>query len=316
MTFKSRSAKSFFVPHFIFVVLILFSTYACAEIQPISEVEYIGNLIFKNECDAKDSGLITWNEGENFPSLGIGHFIWYPQGKPSRFQESFPELLSFLESKGVRLPDWFSGLPGRHAPWTKRSDFIKELNQGKLDFLKEFLIETKPLQAEFMVNRFRQSMHLMLQASPIKQRLTLCVKISMIINSENGIYPLVDYVNFNGEGLLESERYKGEGWGLLQVLKEMQIPHNEGNAILEFVNAADKILKRRVENSPKSQNQKKWLLGWENRIHTYLTSQTNQAISGDFFLRKTLFSVMSDEIYSNHSIDIDPDPLPASGKSI
>ena len=32
---------------------------------------------------------------------------------------------------------------------------------------------------------------------------------------------LIDYVNFKGEGVLETERYRGRGWGLLQVLEGM-----------------------------------------------------------------------------------------------
>jgi hypothetical protein len=30
------------------------------------------------------TGLTTWNAGEEFPSLGIGHFIWYPAGFDGR----------------------------------------------------------------------------------------------------------------------------------------------------------------------------------------------------------------------------------------
>ena len=29
----------------------------------------------------------------------------------------------------------------------------------------------------------------------------------------------MDYVNFKGEGVSSSERYRGQGWGLLQVLE-------------------------------------------------------------------------------------------------
>ncbi len=25
-----------------------------------------------------NKGLVSWNRGEAFPSLGIGHFIWFP----------------------------------------------------------------------------------------------------------------------------------------------------------------------------------------------------------------------------------------------
>ncbi len=40
--------------------------------------------------------------------------------------------------------------------------------------------------------------------------------------SPNGVYALVDYVNFKGEGTLATERYQDHGWGLLQVLEGMK----------------------------------------------------------------------------------------------
>jgi hypothetical protein len=36
----------------------------------------IGKKIWQNECGGTVDGLTTWNVGEEFPSLGIGHFIW------------------------------------------------------------------------------------------------------------------------------------------------------------------------------------------------------------------------------------------------
>ena len=36
-----------------------------------------------------------------------------------------------------------------------------------------------------------------------------------------GTFALIDYVNFKGEGTKAEERYKGEGWGMLQVLENM-----------------------------------------------------------------------------------------------
>ena len=46
----------------------------------------------------------SWNAGEDFPSLGIGHFIWYRAGQQEIFEESFPQLLSFLKRQQVALP--------------------------------------------------------------------------------------------------------------------------------------------------------------------------------------------------------------------
>jgi len=38
----------------------------------------IGRKIWQNECAGTVEGLTSWNKGEDFASLGIGHFIWYP----------------------------------------------------------------------------------------------------------------------------------------------------------------------------------------------------------------------------------------------
>jgi hypothetical protein len=88
-----------------------------------------------------------------------------------------------------------------------------------------------------------------------------------VASTPAGYYALVDYVNFKGEGVLHTERYNGEGWGLLQVLSEMQT--EESDAVKEFSRAASVVLKRRVANSPPERRESKWLSGWLNRINSY-----------------------------------------------
>ncbi|MDX1475907.1 MAG: hypothetical protein R3309_17165, partial [Reinekea sp.] len=81
------------------------------------ELQQIGNLIYLNECGGKTENLIVWNEGEEFPSLGIGHFIWYPAGKEGPFQETFPSLLEFYRLNGNDPPDWIGRLLNQDPPW-------------------------------------------------------------------------------------------------------------------------------------------------------------------------------------------------------
>ena len=78
-----------------------------------------------------------------------------------------------------------------------------------------------------------------------------------------------DYVNFKGEGIKETERYQGKGWGLLQVLEEMEGYPEDRVATAEFSRAAATVLTRRVANSPSSRGEKRWLAGWLNRCKTY-----------------------------------------------
>ena len=41
------------------------------------EIKWLGEQIYSNECNANFECLTSWNSGEDFPSLGIGHFIWF-----------------------------------------------------------------------------------------------------------------------------------------------------------------------------------------------------------------------------------------------
>jgi hypothetical protein len=78
---------------------------------------------------------------------------------------------------------------------------------------------------------------------------------------------LPDYVNFKGEGILESERYKGEGWGLLQVLESFDLSHPDKYAA--FTSAAIQVLDRRIQNSPPARGEKRWQKGWHARLNRY-----------------------------------------------
>ena len=69
-----------------------------------ADAQRIGKKIWQNECNGTISGLTAWNQGEDFASLGIGHFIWYPKGRRGPFEESFPKVVSFISKRGAKLP--------------------------------------------------------------------------------------------------------------------------------------------------------------------------------------------------------------------
>src|SRR5438270_10649839 len=88
----------------------LFPEICCAVSLSHPDVLRIGKRIWQNECNGTISGLTAWNEGEDFASLGIGHFIWYPRGPRGPFDESFPKLVSFISSRGAKLPTLLLGV--------------------------------------------------------------------------------------------------------------------------------------------------------------------------------------------------------------
>src|SRR6188474_258742 len=78
------------------------------------ELDAIGRRVWQNECGGTRDGLTSWNAGEGFASLGIGHFIWYPKGPHGPFEESFPKLVKFLAANGAKVPEW---LHAADCPW-------------------------------------------------------------------------------------------------------------------------------------------------------------------------------------------------------
>ena len=235
-----------------------------------SELNAIGEKIFKNEAGGIKKDLVYWNKGENFPSLGIGHFIWYKQGEPGIFEESFPQLVEFLKSKNVKLPKIMA--ENKYSPWKDRQELInlktKKIPDTDIEELTNFLYENKDLQIMFIFKRLESSLEKMLAVS--NDRENVRKQFYRVASSPNGLYPLIDYVNFKGEGTNPKERYNGQGWGLLQVLENMKGTEIGKAALTEFSNSAKFVLQRRVNNSDPSKNEKKWLQGWFNRCNTYV----------------------------------------------
>jgi len=44
-------------------------------------------------------------------------------------------------------------------------------------------------------------------------------------------------------------------------------------ALIEFSKAAEKVLIRRIRNSPKKRREKRWLKGWKKRVYSYITTE-------------------------------------------
>ena len=230
------------------------------------EIDLIGEKIFINECAGKIENLISWNVGTDFASLGIGHFIWYPSGKEGPFDEKFPDFLLFLEHSGIELPIWLRNPSKRECPWKSRKEFIQSLQGSAMKSIRKLLTNTISLQAEFMVERLQTVLPKILERTSNPNHIRR--QFSRVSKSPMGPYALTDYINFKGEGILHSERYNEEGWGLLQVLELMPENSNNNDPIQEFVTCAVSVLTRRVKNAPKEQV---WLPGWKNRLQTYIS---------------------------------------------
>ena len=226
----------------------------------------IGKRIWQNECNGTIAGLTSWNAGENFASLGIGHFIWYPKNARGPFEESFPKMVSFISSRGAKLPQFLLAPHELVCPWNSRAEFLRAQQTPQMKQLRQFLADTVDLQAEFLAQRLQQALPKMLATAAPETRPHVEEQFNRLAEFSNGCYALMDYVNFKGEGTNENERYRGQGWGLLQALAGMS---GNGNTVTDFAASAKKVLAQRVQNSPPERHESRWLSGWQQRINSY-----------------------------------------------
>ena len=222
------------------------------------QVKKIGQRIWKNECDGKVEGLTSWNSGEDFASLGIGHFIWYPVGKRGPFEESFPPLVAWLSSRGVVLPGWLKKT--KDCPWSTRAEFLKDSKGDRQKELRQLLSATLVEQAEFIIHRLNAAVPKLIAAGGRKVK----ENHDALAQTPEGMFAMIDYINFKGDGINPNERYNGEGWGLAQVLDQMR-----GADTKAFAESAKRVLARRVKNSPPARGEGRWLEGWSNRCDRY-----------------------------------------------
>jgi hypothetical protein len=250
------------------MLFLCFSGKTTAHTLTATEAKKIGQKIWINEGAGKVEKLTWWNEGEQFASLGIGHFIWYPKCFKGQFKDTFPQLVKFL-AHHKKLPACLRNNKTMTCPWNTREEFFAAFNSKDMKALRQFLAETIDLQTKFIVARLEYALPSMLAKLDVKNRAHVKKQFYRVAKNSTGLYALIDYVNFKGEGIKEQENYNGTGWGLLQVLQAMQGDAHGEAALAEFSTIAFNLLTKRVQNSPPQKNEARWLPGWKNRLDTY-----------------------------------------------
>jgi hypothetical protein len=258
------------------------------------DIESISDKIWQNESDKSIPGLTHWNFGESFPSLGIGHFIWYTTEKREDFDESFPKLIQYMREQHIAVPKWLDNPNTPACPWQTREEFLRAIKgkEPRMEELRGFLLKTKKAQAQYLIYRLKTVLPKILDLVPSKERTSIQNNITKLMQTPIGVYSLVDYINFKGDGIKEYKRCALKkfpidikqiskdltpeqayacGWGVLQVSRKMlQAPTNlTPNEAFSW--AASETLKIRVASAPKNRKsfEEKWLPGWLKRTGTY-----------------------------------------------
>jgi hypothetical protein len=234
------------------------------------QIEIIGTKIWYNEAQANVELLTFWKEGEDWPSLGIGHFIWLPEKSTAPFKETFPELLDFLKKHKIVLPAWLEKARKQGCPWQTRDDFMRQHTSKRMKELRTLLANTVNVQTLFIMHRFNTTLKKAIEKLDEQKKKHAKQQLQRLFETLNGVYAVVDYINFKGVGTDPREAYHGKQWGLLQILDSMVGTKKGMPALVEFVQVAKATLAERVAHSPQERNEKRWLPGWYNRLDTYL----------------------------------------------
>ena len=253
----------------------------------------VGQKIWLNETGGKSDAITSWNANEEFASLGIGHFIWFPVGKWLPFEETFPALLESMRQKNVRLPAWLDQTQIPANPWTSRAEFRRHANSPQMSELRQFMLDTVAEQTQFMVARAQGAMEKILKTTPDgTEREHIVIQFTRIIRASEDFYPLIDYINFKGEGTnpneaaINRETGRRQGWGLKQVLLRMNGVSGDPKAVrAEFADAAQFVLQQRVRNLPSN---RVFEVGWLRRVATYRRPIADPESSPKPALRKSL----------------------------
>src|SRR5881394_4325692 len=172
-----------------------FVTSICTGLQTLvavtvshSDALRIGKRIWQNECNGTIAGLTSWNEGENFASLGIGHFIWYPKGQRGPFEESFPKLVIFISSRGAKLPTLLLKIDETPCPWNSRAEFLHAQHTPEMNQLRRFLADTVDVQTEFLIARLQNALPKMLVEAVPSERAHVQGQFERVADTPQGCY--------------------------------------------------------------------------------------------------------------------------------
>ncbi len=243
-----------------------------------ADFDWIAARIYQNEAMSQSRYLTFWGEGEDFPSFGIGHFIWFPVGVDAPFDEMFPHMVSFVIQRNTisPLPAWMGDLEPFNAPWTDKQQFDQAWSSPEMTELREWLEATAQWQARFIVATFAQRWQELELPAGQKQPMTML--LHEMADTAEGLFAVIDYYNFKGLGVNPRERYQDQGWGLIQVLQAMAQSGADDEAcgylVEQFRQAAADRLSLRVENSPSERNESRWLEGWLTRLQGYVGHDT------------------------------------------
>jgi hypothetical protein len=249
--------------------------------------------IWQRESHGNIAGLTAWNQGEDFASVGFNHSLWQRERKstinyfaefahvqgltniPQELSAPLPDYLNTQEKWQNALDDAATQTPSTHAG--------KKLHELQKFFLRD---EVQDLQLDFILQdlqQFRRSLFTAVnKVTDEDRRARWQAQLSAIeanydwlARDESSFLAMFDYLSFKGNGFEEGNISIGLSsrnvtldthWGLLQVLARLDRKAFSQDPLKAFTQAGSLVLQERAE---RWQEDKKWILGWTNRLSDY-----------------------------------------------
>ncbi|MFZ4116138.1 MAG: hypothetical protein ACOYK6_05380 [Chthoniobacterales bacterium] len=193
--------------------------------------------------------LLSWDE-RGFAYVGVCESIWYPEmpAADKKFVGDWEGFCADLKNRGMEVPE----LTLHSAPWHSQEELDADLanlkksdqeignldqitRKNELNDLLTFLKREDVMKIEYgtLVDRLEKAIDPNSEASMlknlppakaeiIKKNFDLVAAINDKVGNPLGLYALVDYCNFKGEGVAPAEHYNTQAWGLGEVLFQME----------------------------------------------------------------------------------------------
>ena len=277
-------------------------------LTPNEETKLI-SFIAKKEFGGDWSKSVDWNPEEDFPSLGLGHYLWFPEGSKAPFNESFKDFIRFAYERdqkddlGLKFPEVLKLNNGEiaPAPWSTRDAFLKAKKSGALEELVSFISNEKvrKLQLEYQLSHAKDVAEKAIvyngEAGDQKALSTTEERgafLRELLQHPEGVALLVHYPTFKGDGFSPKERYASgdgnKGWGFFQVLDQaVKLPDSDPRvkqyrqsysaktpSIAKIRVAAESLLKDRAFNDKTTLNvgvdtRKTYIKSWNSALSVY-----------------------------------------------
>ncbi len=242
----------------------------------------IGHRIWQNTCKKRRDQITFWHEKRQFPSIGIAHFNWLPASyQGPNMENTFADFLTFAAKKRVDIPTWLKKNP--YCPWSKRALFYEEFYSPKMQELRLFLLDTIPIQVEYIRDHLQNAWQKLLNKTKGKEKDLLIHRLSTLASQKNGIYSLFDYSSVyrqaiqlpykKSKGLFKDPSKDQENTGVFQVLQEIDEKIFCKRPEKAFFLAATNLIKKQAEKAPKNTSEVFFLPVWLKRLETYRDSQ-------------------------------------------